>query len=69
MSAGDEWLALIGIGEDGLDGLSPVARRLIADADASRVDMATLVLVGSSGTRLIPRESGRPWVYTPRGAA
>jgi precorrin-6Y C5,15-methyltransferase (decarboxylating) len=27
------WLALIGIGEDGLDGLSPVARRLIADAE------------------------------------
>src|SRR6202035_2294054 len=30
---GHRWLALIGIGEDGLDGLSPVARRLIADAE------------------------------------
>jgi precorrin-6Y C5,15-methyltransferase (decarboxylating) len=27
------WLALVGIGEDGLDGLSPVARRLIGDAE------------------------------------
>jgi precorrin-3B C17-methyltransferase len=41
----------------------------LAEADASRVDMATLVLIGSSATRLIPRGSGRPWVYTPRGAA
>jgi precorrin-6Y C5,15-methyltransferase (decarboxylating) len=32
MSASHKWLALIGIGEDGLDGLSPIARRLIADA-------------------------------------
>jgi precorrin-3B C17-methyltransferase len=41
----------------------------LADADVSRVDMATLVLIGSSTTRLIPRTSGRPWVYTPRGAS
>jgi precorrin-3B C17-methyltransferase len=41
----------------------------LAEADPSRVDMATLVLVGSSATRLIPRPSGRPWVYTPRGVA
>jgi precorrin-3B C17-methyltransferase len=40
----------------------------LAEADASRVDMATLVLIGSSATRLIPRTNGRPWVYTPRGA-
>lgn len=41
----------------------------LADANLSRVDMATLVLIGSSTTRLILRTSGRPWVYTPRGAA
>jgi precorrin-3B C17-methyltransferase len=41
----------------------------LADADASRVNMATLVLVGSSATRLIPRTGERPWVYTPRGAS
>jgi precorrin-3B C17-methyltransferase len=39
----------------------------LAEADASRVDMATLVLIGSSATRVIPRTNGRPWVYTPRG--
>jgi precorrin-6Y C5,15-methyltransferase (decarboxylating) len=26
------WLSIVGIGEDGIDGLSPVARRLVADA-------------------------------------
>lgn len=41
----------------------------LAEADASRADMATVVLVGSSATRLIQRRSGRPWVYTPRGAS
>jgi precorrin-3B C17-methyltransferase len=41
----------------------------LAKADASRADMATIVLIGSSTTRVILRESGRPWVYTPRGAA
>ena len=41
----------------------------LAEADPSRADMATLVFVGSSATRLVTRASGRPWVYTPRGAA
>jgi len=27
------WLSIIGIGEDGVDGLSPVARRLVTDAE------------------------------------
>jgi precorrin-3B C17-methyltransferase len=36
--------------------------------DPARADMRTLVIVGSSATRLIHREGGgRPWVYTPRG--
>lgn len=30
------------------------------------VDMRTMVLVGSSTTRVIPRAEGPPWVYTPR---
>jgi precorrin-3B C17-methyltransferase len=41
----------------------------LAEADVSRIDMATLVLIGSSATRLIPRATGRAWVYTPRGAS
>ncbi|WP_428484809.1 precorrin-6y C5,15-methyltransferase (decarboxylating) subunit CbiE [Rhodopila sp.] len=32
MSAARRWLSIVGIGEDGLDGLSPAARRLIAQA-------------------------------------
>ena len=32
MTAPRRWLSIIGIGEDGLDGLSPAARRLIAQA-------------------------------------
>jgi precorrin-6B C5,15-methyltransferase / cobalt-precorrin-6B C5,C15-methyltransferase len=32
MTAQNRWLSIIGIGEDGLDGLSPAARRLIAQA-------------------------------------
>jgi len=43
----------------------------LADADLGAVDMATLVIVGSSETRFIPREGARPWMLTPRsyGAA
>jgi len=43
----------------------------LGEADVSRVDMATLVIVGSSETRLVGRDGGRPWMLTPRtyGAA
>lgn len=40
----------------------------LADADPARVDMSTLVLVGSSATRFVHRSAARPFVYTPRGA-
>jgi cobalt-precorrin 5A hydrolase/precorrin-3B C17-methyltransferase len=33
------------------------------------VDMLTLVIVGSSATRAVPRPDGGVWVYTPRGYA
>lgn len=35
-------------------------------ADPKRADMRTLVIIGSSATRLIDRGGGRPFVYTPR---
>jgi precorrin-3B C17-methyltransferase len=38
----------------------------LSDAVAGRADMRTLVLIGSSRTRLIARSSGTPFVYTPR---
>ena len=39
----------------------------LASADPGRADMSTLIIVGSSETRIIPRGSGTPFVYTPRG--
>ena len=38
----------------------------LGEADASLADMATLVVIGSSETRLIPRDGARPWMLTPR---
>ncbi|MCK8785214.1 precorrin-3B C(17)-methyltransferase [Roseomonas sp. NAR14] len=37
-------------------------------ADPARVDMRTLVLVGSAATRRIGRDGGGAWLYTPRRA-
>jgi cobalt-precorrin 5A hydrolase / cobalt-factor III methyltransferase / precorrin-3B C17-methyltransferase len=39
----------------------------LKDLAAERVDMLTLVLVGSSETRRIHKGDGGVWVYTPRG--
>jgi precorrin-3B C17-methyltransferase / cobalt-factor III methyltransferase len=38
----------------------------LGEVDPARADMRTLVLIGSSATRLIARAGGDPWVYTPR---
>ena len=40
-----------------------------AVAAASTADMATLVMIGASSTRLIAREGAAPYVYTPRSVA
>jgi len=37
--------------------------------DAAQADMATLVIVGSRETRIVPRPGRAPLVYTPRAAA
>lgn len=39
----------------------------LKDLSAERVDMLTLVLVGSSETRRVHKGDGGVWVYTPRG--
>jgi cobalt-precorrin 5A hydrolase/precorrin-3B C17-methyltransferase len=39
------------------------------DLKVEDVDMLTLVIVGSSATRAVPRPDGGQWVYTPRGYA
>ncbi|MGJ4944880.1 precorrin-3B C(17)-methyltransferase [Bradyrhizobium sp. HKCCYLS1011] len=38
----------------------------LGDVDPSQADMRTLVLIGSSATRLISRDGKAPWIYTPR---
>jgi precorrin-3B C17-methyltransferase len=38
----------------------------LGEADPSPVDMSTLVLVGSSETRLVARGDQRPWLLSPR---
>ena len=38
----------------------------LAQADLSLVDMATLVVIGSSETRYIARDGARAWMLTPR---
>lgn len=40
----------------------------LGQADPGQADMSTLVLIGSSATRIITRPDGLPLVYTPRGA-
>ncbi len=39
----------------------------LSDVTTAMVDMLTLVMVGSSKTRVIDRDNGRRQVYTPRG--
>jgi precorrin-6Y C5,15-methyltransferase (decarboxylating) len=50
------WLSIVGIGEDGVDGLSPVARGLIADAEIVFGGKRHLELAGS-----LVRGAMRPW--------
>lgn len=38
----------------------------LADSDARRCDMRTLVLIGAASTRVIERPGKPSWVYTPR---
>jgi precorrin-3B C17-methyltransferase len=40
----------------------------LAEAEPGRADMATLVIIGSSTTRVIARDGAPPYVYSPRGA-
>jgi precorrin-3B C17-methyltransferase len=39
----------------------------LAGANPGLADMSTLIIVGSSETRIVPRGGGTPFVYTPRG--
>jgi cobalt-precorrin 5A hydrolase/precorrin-3B C17-methyltransferase len=41
----------------------------LEDLEAGKVDMLSVVLIGSSETRRVARGDGGAWVYTPRGYA
>ena len=47
-------------------GAARVITATLGSADPAIADMRTLVLIGSSETRLIERAGSAPWVYTPR---
>ncbi len=40
----------------------------LSRAEPEMADMRTLVIVGSSATRILERDGAAPWVYTPRSA-
>ena len=44
-----------------------VSLTTLAALDPATVDMLSLVLIGSSATRVVARPDGGAWVYTPRG--
>ena len=71
MTASSRWLSIIGIGEDGLDGLSPAARRLIAQAALVVGGARHLKLAGLAGERTFvwpsPIEDALPQILARRG--
>ena len=46
--------------------VSKVTITTLAQANGRNADMRTLIIVGSSSTRLVGRGNRLPWVYTPR---
>src|SRR5580698_7328816 len=66
------WLSIVGIGEDGVDGLSPVARRLIGSAELAVGGARHLELAGDliRGKRLAwpsPMSDAFPEIKRYRG--
>ena len=50
------------------DAREAIETMTLRDAVPERADMRTLVMIGSSRTKLIARGNGHPFVYTPRSA-
>jgi precorrin-6Y C5,15-methyltransferase (decarboxylating) len=65
------WLTIIGIGEDGLDGLSPAARRLLSQAEFIIGGARHLALLGETQTKTLawptPFERGIEEIVARRG--
>jgi len=51
------------LGRDG----EAISLTTLAEFDPDAVDMMTIVVIGSSSTRMFARGDGGAWVYTPRG--
>jgi len=72
MTAHDRWLTIVGIGEDGLEGLSPAARRVIAQAQMLVGGARHLALAGSTTARRLawpsPIEAAIPEISARRGS-
>ena len=56
IAAPRRWLSIVGIGEDGADGLSPIARGLVANAEIVFGGKRHLQLAGA-----LIRGAARPW--------
>lgn len=71
MTRQNRWLSIVGVGEDGLDGLSPAARRLIAQASLVVGGPRHLKLAGLSGARTLtwpsPIDGAMPDILARRG--
>ncbi|WP_158815610.1 precorrin-6y C5,15-methyltransferase (decarboxylating) subunit CbiE [Methylocapsa sp. S129] len=71
MTPQSRWLSIIGVGEDGLDGLSPAARRLIAQASLVVGGARHLKLAGLAGDKTLtwpsPIDDAMPVVLARRG--
>ena len=63
-AASPRWLSIVGIGEDGIEGLSPVARGLIVGAEIVFGGKRHLALAAS-----LIRGAARPWPSPFDGAA
>ena len=71
LNAQNRWLAIVGIGEDGLDGLSPAACRLIAQAELLVGGARHLALAGPTAARTLawpsPIEAAIPRILAHKG--
>ena len=69
--AQQRWLSLVGIGEDGLDGLSPAARKLLAQAELVVGGARHLALAGPLGCETLkwpsPMTEALPAILARRG--
>ena len=71
-AAARRWLSIVGIGEDGIEGLSPVARSLVSSADIvfggkRHLALAGPLIHGAARLWLSPFERGIEEVVTQRG--